>query len=168
MPCHAVLCHRSVGGQRDSHPANASPVQPGLNRRSWHRCWWVLGGSALPSLPLARERPFASQVPGVASLSGIKQTLLRSGARCCPCAHGTSPSLPRAPPCLLPFPHAGKSMCPWGEEPLKYWTQAPLALVVQEPLASLHKAGSSSKAEHRVGPSLPLLGAPPNQNGTYT
>lgn len=59
-------------------------------------------------------------------------------------------------------------MCPWGEEPLKYWTQAPLALVVQEPLASLHKAGSSSKAEHRVGPSLPLLGAPPNQNGTYT
>lgn len=72
------------------------------------------GGSALTLLLLPRERPFASQVPGVASLSGIKQTLLRSGARCCPSARGTSPSLPCAPPCLLPFPHAGKSMCPWG------------------------------------------------------
>lgn len=57
---------------------------------------WLLGDR--PPVPLPREHLFASQVPGVASLSGIKQTLPRSGARRYPCTHGTSPPrIPRSP-----------------------------------------------------------------------
>jgi len=78
--------------------ANASPALLGLSRRPQGGCQRALGGgSALPSVPLPLERPFASQVPGVASLSGIKQTLPRSSARRCPCAPGIRPPLPRAP-----------------------------------------------------------------------
>lgn len=118
------------------------------------------GGSALPSLLLPRESRLPARCLASPPYLGLNK-LLRSGARCCPCARGTSLSLPCASPCLLPFPHAGKSMCPWGEELLKYWTQAPLALVVQQPLGSLCQAGSSSKARHRVGPSLALPWGPP-------
>lgn len=134
VPCRATLCHRSVGGQRDpcAQPVPA-PCCRAVNRWSQGRSRRCRGGSALPLVPLPGERPFASQVPGVASLSAIKQTLPRSGARCCPCARGTStpllwvPPNARCPPRMLGCGgHAGHG----GEEPPKSRPQAPLAVVV--------------------------------------